>query len=89
MKAVLVKQWSRFSETAVDGEVILLNLDDGAFFSLSETAATIWPMIDGTRDRDDLLAELSGLYDAPVPVMTKELDEFLAQLKAAGFVALA
>ena len=89
MKAVLVKQWNRFSETAVDGEVILLNLDDGSFFSLSGTAATIWPMIDGTRDRDDLLAELGEVYDAPAAVIARELDAFLAQLSVAGFVALA
>ena len=89
MKTSLVKQLSRFSETTVEGEVILLNLDDGAFFSLSGTAATIWPMIDGRRDRDDLLAELREVYDAPAPVIARELDAFLAQLSAAGFVALA
>jgi len=89
VKTSLVKQLNRFSETTVEGEVILLNLDDGAFFSLSGTAATIWPMIDGTRDREDLLAELGEVYDAPVPVIARELDAFLAQLSAAGFVALA
>jgi len=89
VKTSLVKQLNRFSETTVEGEVILLNLDDGAFFSLSGTAATIWPMIDGTRDREDLLAELGEVYDAPVPVIARELDAFLAQLGAAGFVTLA
>lgn len=87
MTAALVKQWNRFSETVVEGEVILLNLDDGAFFSLSGTAATIWPMIDGTRNRDALLTDLGGIYDAPVASIAGELDQFLAQLQEAGFVA--
>ena len=87
MTAALVKQWNRFSETVVEGEVILLNLDDGAFFSLSGTAATIWPMIDGTRDRDDLLTDLRAIYDASVASIAGELDQFLAQLQEAGFVA--
>lgn len=87
MTAALVKQWNRFSETVVEGEVILLNLDDGAFFSLSGTAATIWPMIDGTRNRDALLTDLGAIYDAPVASIAGELDQFLAQLQEAGFVA--
>lgn len=87
MTAALVKQWNRFSETVVEGEVILLNLDDGAFFSLSGTAATIWPMIDGTRNRDALLTDLRAIYDAPVASIAGELDQFLAQLQEAGFVA--
>lgn len=88
MTAALVKQANRFSETVVEGEVILLSLDDGSFFSLTGTAATIWPLIDGTRGRDALLDELACIYDGPAAVIAGELDQFLAQLRAAGFVTL-
>jgi len=83
----LVKQTTSFSETAIDDEVVLLNLDDGTFFSLTGTAAAIWSLIDGTRDRAAILALLASTYDEAPETIGPELDAFLAQLMAAGFVA--
>ena len=88
MTARLVKQRDRFSETMVDGEVVLLNLDDGTFFSLTGTAAAIWALIDGERNRDTMLAELATGYEAEVETIAPQLDAFVTQLKVAGFVTL-
>lgn len=88
MTARLVKQRDRFSETMVDGEVVLLNLDDGTFFSLTGTAAAIWALIDGERNRDAMLAELAVGYEAEVETIAPQLDAFVTQLKVAGFVTL-
>lgn len=88
MTARLVKQRDRFSETMVDGEVVLLNLDDGTFFSLTGTAAAIWALIDGERNRDAMLAELAAGYEAEVETIAPQLDAFVTQLKVAGFVTL-
>lgn len=87
MNQALVKQTTSFSETAIDDEVVLLNLDDGTFFSLTGTAAAIWSLIDGTRDRAAILALLASTYDEAPETIGPELDAFLAQLMAAGFVA--
>lgn len=87
MTARLMKQQGRFSETEVDGEVILLHLDDGTFFSLTETAAAIWALIDGKRNRAAIQAELAKMYDADDVTIAAQLGGFIAQLQAAGFVA--
>lgn len=88
MTAKLVKQRGRFSETVVDGEVVLLNLDDGTFFSLTGTAAAIWALIDGERNRDTMLAELAASYEAEIETIAPQLDAFVTQLQVAGFVTL-
>lgn len=88
MTARLVKQRERFSETVVDGEVVLLNLDDGTFFSLTGTAAAIWALIDGERNRDSMLAELAASFEAEVETIAPQLDQFITQLQVAGFVTL-
>lgn len=88
MTVRLVKQRDRFSETVVDGEVVVLNLDDGTFFSLTGTAAAIWALIDGERSRDAMLAELAADYEAEVETIAPQLDAFVTQLKVAGFVTL-
>lgn len=87
MTARLMKQQDRFSETEVDGEVILLHLDDGTFFSLTETAAVIWALIDGKRNRAAIQAELAKMYDADDVTIAAQLGGFIVQLQAAGFVA--
>ncbi len=87
MTARLMKQQDRFSETEVDGEVILLHLDDGTFFSLTETAAAIWALIDGKRNRAAIQAELAKMYDADDVTIAAQLGGFIVQLQAAGFVA--
>lgn len=87
MTAMLVKIPKAFSETAIDGEVVLLNLRDGTFFSLTGTAALIWPLLDGTRSRTALLAELARTHGEAEAVIAPDLDVFLNQLAKAGFIA--
>ena len=87
MTARLTKQQGRFSETEVDGEVILLHLDDGTFFSLTETAAAIWALIDGKRNRAAIQAELAKMYDADDVTIAAQLGGFIVKLQAAGVVA--
>lgn len=36
------------SET-IDGEAIIINLDTGAYYSLRETGAAVWQLIDKAR----------------------------------------
>jgi PqqD family protein of HPr-rel-A system len=77
----------RFTETAIDDEIVVMRLDSGDFFSLAGTAAAIWHLIDGTRDRAALLAALAARYGADEAEMAADLDEFLVQLKEQGLVA--
>ena len=87
MTRLLSKNQAAFSETAIDGEVVLLNLKDGTFFSLTGTAAVIWPLIDGTRSRAALLGDLALVFDQTEAVIAADFDAFLAQLAEAGFLA--
>ena len=87
MTQPLTKRSEAFSETAIDGEVVLLNLQDGTFFSLTGTAVLIWQLIDGSRDRAALLTELALTYGADSATMALDLDAFLARLAKAGFLA--
>lgn len=86
MKGHLGRRGAAFSETAIDDEVVLLNLADGTFFSLAGTAAAIWALIDGTRDRRALLAALATAHGVPEAEIAADVDVFLAQLDEAGFL---
>lgn len=84
---ILTKDPSRYVETAIDEETVVMLLESGAFFSLRDSARTIWQLIDGGRDRDAILSELASSYDAPRDVLACDLDAFLAELRDSGLVA--
>jgi pyrroloquinoline quinone biosynthesis protein D len=85
----LSKQSDRFSETDVDAEIVIMRLDNGEFFSLSGTAAAIWRLIDGTRDRAALLAALADDFDGDETSIAADVDDFLAELREMGLLAAA
>lgn len=86
MTAPLTKRTEAFSETAIDEEVVLLNLADGTFFSLIGTGAEIWRLIDGARDRVDLLQALAAMHGTDATAIEADVDGFLGELRAAGFL---
>jgi pyrroloquinoline quinone biosynthesis protein D len=85
----LVKQNDRFSETDIDEEIVVMRLDNGEFFSLTGTAATIWRLIDGTRDRAGLLEALAADFGTADSEIAADVDDFLAQLTELGLIAAA
>ena len=51
MTLPLTKDPTAFAETRIDDEIVVMNLASGDFFSLEDSAAAIWDLIDGTRNR--------------------------------------
>lgn len=85
----ITKQVDRFAETHIDDEIVVMRLDSGEFFSLAGTAAAIWRLIDGTRDRAALIEALAADYDNDESDIAADVDHFLAQLKEQGLLVAA
>lgn len=86
MNPMLRKASDRFNETTIDDEIVVMSLETGDFFSLTGTGREIWQMLDGTRDRAGLLADLSADYAVDPAVLAGDVDAFLAGLAAAGLL---
>ncbi len=86
MMGMLEKRGDRFTESLVDDEIVVMRIDNGEFFAIGGTGLEIWPLIDGSRNRDALLAELESRYEAPAEVIAPDLDAFLAELADAGLI---
>lgn len=67
------------SET-IDGEAILINLDTGAYYSLRETGAALWQLIEQGAAGQQLIDELSDRYDGAPAVMAAGAQALLAEL---------
>ena len=87
MNAAIAKLAGRFSETTIDNEVVVMSLDSGDFFSITGTSREIWQLIDGTRSRDAIIAELATVYEDNPGSIDVDVDYFLNQLRDTGFIA--
>jgi hypothetical protein len=56
-------------------------------YVLSRVGAFLWPLLDGTRDRDDLCRLVRERYAVPPDTdVTKDVDLFLGELARRGLV---
>ena len=83
---VIAKLADRFTETEIDDEIVVMQLDTGDFFSLTGTGTAIWRLIDGTRDRQALVTDLCSEFGAAEDEVAADVDEFLAKLQGAGLL---
>lgn len=81
----LTKCPDKYLATEVDNELILVQAGTGAFFSLKDTALTIWNALDCTESSQALAEQLSKEYDVPPERCLDEVREFADQLVEAGF----
>lgn len=82
----IIKFSDRFTEADIDHEIVIMRLDTGEFFSLSDSAATIWRLIDGQRNQAELVAAAALQFDAGNRDIDVDVDDFLAQLREIGLL---
>jgi pyrroloquinoline quinone biosynthesis protein D len=85
--SALTKLTERFVETDIDEEIIIMRLDNGELLTLSGTAASMWRLIDGSRDRVALLAALTDEFAVAQADIVPDVDAFLQGLREAGLLA--
>jgi hypothetical protein len=61
----------------VSGALVLLNIENGRYYSLNEVGARVFELCDGTRTMSDIAAIIAGEYDAPkMAIQTDVLNMF-------------
>lgn len=69
-------------------EWLLLNMEDGQYFSLSEIGGKVWELCDGNHNISQIVAALAGEYDAPADVLEQDVVELLEDFKNGKLIAL-
>lgn len=85
-EAPLVKAANRYSEAAIEDEVVVMSLENGNFFSMTGPARTVWDLIDGSRGYKAILREITGIYSGEEGQIASDLGAFIDQLIAAGLI---
>jgi 4-diphosphocytidyl-2C-methyl-D-erythritol kinase len=80
------KNIERFTEAAIDDEIVLMRIDTGEFYSLSGSGAEVWRLIDDQRSEADIVKMLEASFTAPTAVIAKDVTELIRELAGMGLV---
>jgi hypothetical protein len=71
---------TRVVHETIDGESIVIHLETGAYYSLRDTAAEIFVMLDHGWSGEEVVDELARRYDAPPESLHGSVQEFMEAL---------
>ncbi len=65
----------------VEGQTILLRVDDGGYYAIDDVGAAIWELCDGERPVGEIIVQLSAEFDAPEATIRADVLEFVQDLR--------
>ncbi len=66
---------------SIDGEVVIVNVDKGLYFSSDGMGAKLWSMIAEAESVDSLIKWAGDTYDTPADVVSADVAAFVSQLQ--------
>lgn len=84
-KRFRVKSPNVMQET-IEGEVIVIDLTTGSYYSLREAGATIWHAVERGADSEEIGAALAARYEGDDAEMHEAAQRLLAELEREGLV---
>jgi hypothetical protein len=70
----------------LDGEVIVVNLDSGVYYSLVGSAAGVWASLEEGASAGQAVEDAVGRYDAPRQVVEAAVTRFVDELHEEGLI---
>jgi hypothetical protein len=70
----------------IEGEVIVIALDTGTYYSLRESGADVWEGIGQGGSEAEIAEALSRRYEGPADEMRSAVRELLGQLEEEGLI---
>jgi hypothetical protein len=70
----------------VDGQLVVLNLDNEQFYGLDEVGTSVWGSLTQTESVNDTIARLVEVYDVDPQTLATDIDTLLAELETRGLV---
>lgn len=84
----LITRAAGFVTAPVEDELMMLNIEQGAYYSLDPIAAEIWGLLETPARARDLVETLRQAYDVTPEQCQADVLAFLEQLHANGMIVL-
>lgn len=62
------------------GTIVLINAEDGRYYSLEDVGGRAWDLCDGTRTVAEIADQLEAEFDAPAATILSDLLELLTNM---------
>lgn len=72
--------------TVLEGEVVLVNLDEGAYYHLNRVGSAVWDLLESPRTVKSLCNSLIECYAVEPEQCEREVVALLGQLLEAGLI---
>ena len=73
--------------TEVDGELVLMSIEDGKYFGLDAIGSEIWRRLEVPKSVEALCGELKAHFEGDAATIERDTMAFLDQLSDSGLVA--
>jgi len=70
----------------IDGEVVLINMETGAYYSLQKTGAAVWQLLEAGADAQTVTAQFVQRYQAEPGQIAAAVDQLLAELQQEAII---
>jgi hypothetical protein len=70
----------------IDGEVVIINLDTGNYYSLLRSGADVWSAVERSSSMQEIVGALARKYQATPDVLQRAAADFVEQLQREGLV---
>jgi len=77
---------AKVSYETIDGETLIINLENGNYYSLLGTGAEIWSMVERGAAVGDIVEALDRRYRGSRAAVEQAVDKFVADLHSEGLV---
>lgn len=75
------------TQAEIDGELVLLDTTSGALHVLNGVAAVVWYELDGSRDVEQIVADLSDASGAEIERVREDVISYLDELQGKGLLS--
>jgi len=76
-----------FAHQVIDGEVVIVNVEDGTYYSLRDTAADVWALLASGAGVQKIVEALRARYDADLAEIRAGVEYLLRDLLEEGIVS--
>lgn len=85
----LLQRNAALTAVDMDGQTVMLDVEQGAYFSLDDVGGEIWSALESPASVGDLIQIVVNVFDAPdIDVLKQDILEFLHDVIDQGIVQL-
>ena len=72
----------------IDNEAVILNLDNGIYYSLNEVGTKVWKLCTGSNSLRDITAAIVQEFEVQEEIVQRDVSEIISDLLKEGLVTI-